>query len=190
MKIDKLHAALILVDYQKAFDDLAYWGQRNNPQAEANGARVLSAWRKAGLPIFHIRHNSTSPASPLKPGHEGNRPLPFAAELPGEPVITKNVNSGFIGTKLEVRLRKLDIKQLVIMGISTDHCVSTTTRMAANLGFEVMLVGDACFTFDRALPGSETMPAELVHKVELAILSGEFAEIVATDKLLEQISSN
>ncbi len=178
---------LILVDYQQAFEDLSYWGQRNNIDAESNATKVLAAFRKAKLPVIHVRHNSTSPTSILRPGQPGNDAMFFAAELAGEPVLAKGVNSGFIGTDLEARLKALNAHRVVIMGISTDHCVSTTTRMAANLGFQVALVGDACFTFDRVAPDGEIIPAEMVHRVELAILSGEFAEISQSARVIEQL---
>ena len=176
--------ALLLVDYQQAFDDLGYWGARNNPDAEANAARVLAAFRAARLPIVHIVHDSTTPSSILAPGHPGNRQMSFALPFDGEPVIRKGVNSAFIGTDLEARLRALDVESLVIMGISTDHCVSTTTRMAANLGFAVTLVGDACFAFERRAMDGERFAAELVHKVELAILGAEFAAIASADAVV------
>ena len=178
------NTALILIDYQQAFDDLAYWGARNNPQAEANAALVLAAFRSARLPVIHVAHDSSSPASLLRPGHPGNAPMPFALPLAEEAVIRKSVNSAFIGTDLEARLRALGIDHVVIMGISTDHCVSTTTRMAANLGFTVRLVGDACFTFGRKAMDGEMLAADLVHRVELAILGAEFARIETAEAVV------
>jgi nicotinamidase-related amidase len=169
---------LLIVDFQHGFNDLGYWGERNNPDAEVNAARVLASFRAHRRPIIHVRHDSTSPTSPLRRGHPGNAFLPFAEPQEGECVIGKNVNSGFIGTDLEARLRALDAGPLVIMGISTDHCVSTTTRMAANLGFPVLLVGDACFAFVRHTGDGEAITAENVHRTELAILNGEFAQVV------------
>ena len=115
--------------------------------------------------------------------------MAFARAQAYEPVIRKAVNSAFIGTELEKRLRAMGINELVIMGITTDHCVSTTTRMAANLGFKVTLVGDACFTFDRADLDGGTIPAETVHRVELAILGAEFATITTTSEIVESVQA-
>ena len=179
--------ALLLIDYQQAFNDRAVWGSRNNLGAEDNAARVLGACRKRAIPVIHVRHNSTMPGSPLQPGQSGNEPMEFALSLDDEPVIGKSVNSGFIGTDLEARLRMMQIDTLIIMGISTDHCVSTTTRMASNLGFHVMLVGDACFTFDRTSIDGSLIEAQMVHQVELAILNGEFAEVVSAQTLLDEL---
>ncbi len=185
MKPNMSKPVLLLVDYQQAFLDLAYWGQRNNPLAEANAARILAVFRNAGLPIIHLRHNSTNPTSSLRPGQAGNDALAFAQAREGEPVLGKCVNSGFIGTDLETRLQAMGAKHLVIMGISTDHCVSTTTRMAANLGFNVTLVGDACFTFERTGLDGAKIPADQVHHVELTIPSGEFAQVVSTQNWID-----
>lgn len=165
---------LVLIDYQKAFDDAAFWGPRNNPLAEQNAASVLALFRAQGLPVIHIRHDSRTAGSPLAPGAPGHAFKDFALPRAGEPVLAKTVNAGFIGTDLEARLKTFGAAPVVIMGITTDHCVSTTTRMSANLGFETVLVGDACHTFAR-----KGIDAETVHRTELAILDGEFAHVVA-----------
>jgi nicotinamidase-related amidase len=173
---------LVLVDYQKSFDNPGVWGERNNPAAEANAAAVLDAFRSRHLPVIHIRHDSKSPGSSLGPGQPGNAFKDFAAPRDGEPVLSKSVNAAFIGTDLEARLRALEANPAVIMGITTDHCVSTTTRMARNLGFKPVLVGDACHTFPR-----KGFDADTVHRVELAILDREFAEVVTAAALIGRL---
>ncbi|MEM7567820.1 MAG: isochorismatase family protein, partial [Pseudomonadota bacterium] len=119
---------LVLIDTQRAFHD-PVWGPRNNPAAEENLRRLLAVWREAQAPVVHIRHDSTSPNSPLHPSHTGNAPIDGLEERAGEPVLRKTVNSGFIGTPLETHLRERGVRRLVIAGITTDHCVSTTVRM-------------------------------------------------------------
>ena len=100
----------------------------------------------------------------------------------------KNVNSGFIGTDLEDHLKSAGISQVVICGLTTPHCVSTTVRMAANLGFYVTLAGDACATFarnaDTSFDGGPAVTAEQLHRTELAALHGEFATVTTTDEIL------
>jgi nicotinamidase-related amidase len=177
-------SALLLIDVQQGFDDLSFWGARNNPGAEANMARLLAAWRSAGRPVFHVKHNSRNPRSPLHPANAGNAIKPGVAPLPGEPVLEKDVNSSFIGTDLEARLRSAGVTGLVIVGLTTPHCVSTTTRMAANLGFNVRLVADATAAFDWKAHDGRTILAEEMHYQALASLHGEFAEVVTTDTLL------
>lgn len=182
MSIDK-EAVLVVIDVQKGFDE-PVWGRRNNPEAEANIARLLEAWRKSNRPIVHVQHCSTSPNSPLRPGQPGNELKDEVAPRDGEPVMQKNVNSAFIGTNLEKYLRENGFDTLVITGLTTNHCVSTTARMAGNLGFETYVVDDATATFDRADHTGRNFPAEEVHAVSLASLHGEFATITTTDELL------
>jgi len=163
-------------------------GGRNNPLAEANAEVLLAGFRDAGLPVIHVWHDSIESGSLLSAGAPGNAIMAFAAPKPDEPVIVKAVNSAFIGTGLETLLRDEGIDRLVIAGVTTDHCVSTTTRMAANLGLAVTLAADACFTFDRTAPDGTVIPAQTVHEVELAILSGEFAEIASAKGILAGVA--
>jgi nicotinamidase-related amidase len=177
------NAALIVIDVQQAFNDPS-WGERNNPQAERNVAALVANWRKTGRPLFHIQHRSQRPASLFHPDAPGFQVKPEAQPLPGEPVLYKNVNSSFIGTDLEQRLRDAGIATLVICGLTTDHCVSTTTRMAGNFGFETYIVSDATATFERTGPDGRHYTALQMHDVALASLHGEFATVVATDEVL------
>lgn len=178
------NTALIIIDVQKGFDHPS-WGPRNNPGAEAAIARLLGAWREAKRPIFHVQHLSRNAASPLAPGQTGVEIKDEVKPLKGETVITKQVNSAFIGTDLEDRLRRLGITNLVITGLCTDHCVSTTARMAANLGFSVIVPADAAATFDRTAYDGNVFLAEEIHRTALASLHGEFATVVLSESLLE-----
>ncbi len=180
--------ALILIDIQKAFDDIKYWGgERNNPEAENNAGELLQLWRANNLPIFHIKHCSTIPTSPLNETHSGNEFKEIVRPIDGEPVIKKNVNSAFIGTDLKERLDNENISKLVIAGLTTDHCVSTTTRMAANLGYDTFLVSDATATFNKKGVDGRNYAAELIHETALASLNEEFATIITTAFLKQNI---
>ena len=141
--------ALIVIDVQRAFDEWEEAGKRrNNPEAVARIAELIAAFRAEGAPIFHVRHQGAHVGSPFHPEATGYQVKDEACEAAGETVIVKRVNSAFIGTDLEARLRAGGIQTLVICGATTNHCVETTTRMAGNLGFNVWLVRDATWTFD------------------------------------------
>ena len=180
--------ALILIDIQKGFDNIEYWGgQRNNLDAENIAGELLKLWRKKQLPVFHIQHCSSNPTSLLNENNEGNELKEVVKPIEGEPIIKKNVNSAFIGTDLKERLDKSKITKLVMVGLTTDHCVSTTTRMAGNFGFDTFLVSDATATFNKKVPDGKIFSAELIHETALASLSGEFATIVTSDYLKQII---
>jgi nicotinamidase-related amidase len=183
--------ALIVIDVQVAFDQWEAEGKkRNNPDAVANIAALLAAFRGRNLAIFHIRHASRIPDSSFGADRPGYAVKPEAREQPGEPVIVKHVNSAFIGTDLEQRLRTGGIESLVIVGATTNHCVETTTRMAGNLGFDTRLVRDATWTFDRAGPDGDQHTAAQIHAMSLVNLSREFAEIVTTAEVIANIGES
>jgi nicotinamidase-related amidase len=174
---------LLLIDLQKAVDHPS-WGERNNPQAEANVARLLAHWRDKGWPVWHVRHDSIEANSHYRPGQPGHGFKPDAMPLPGEPVIAKTTNSAFIGTGLEERLRAAGHTSLMIAGVITNNSVEATVRMAGNLGFDTFLVGDACFTFDRKDWNGVMRSAEDVHALSLANLDGEYCKVIGTGDAL------
>jgi len=182
------NTALLLIDIQKGLDDWEFYGgQRNNPNAEENMLKLLIDWRKEKRPVFHVRHSSTNLNSPLHPDKAGFQIKDLVAPLKGEPLFTKNVNSAFIGTDLEKSLKKKGIKKLVAIGLTTNHCISSSVRMAANLGFEVFLISDATACFDGVGIDGTPFAADLIHHVTLANLKDEFAQILNTEVLLEEI---
>ena len=181
------NTALLVIDVQEAFNERVALGHgRNNPNAEANIARILDVFRKAELPVFHIHHASTEPGSLFSPEKSGFAVQAFAQPLKGERAIVKTVNSSFIGTPLEAELRQAGIKRLIIAGATSNHCVETTTRMAGNLGFEAHLVRDAIWAFDQLGVDGEHHLAEDIHQMTLANLNGEFATVTDTKTVLAQ----
>lgn len=177
---------MLVIDMQLGFDD-AKWGARNNPNAEVRVALLLETWREAAAPVVHIHHHSTGAMGFFRPGTRGSDPKPQAMPRVGEAVYHKHVNSAFIGTSLESDLRKREIRSLVVVGLTTNHCVSTTVRMAGNLGFETYVVADATATFERTGADGRLRPADEVHNAALGDLQGEFAEVVDSKAVIARL---
>ncbi|QDI70242.1 cysteine hydrolase [Streptomyces calvus] len=181
------NAALVVVDVQKGFEELDFWGRRNNPAADDNIAALLDVWQSTGRPVVHVRHDSRKPGSPLRVGHEGNRFKEYVERrrgkgTGGELLVTKTVNSAFLGTPdLAAWLRAEGISQLVLTGIQTNMCVETTARMGGNLGFEVLVAFDATYTFDLEGPfGWRRTADELAQATAVSLHGGGFARVVTT----------
>jgi nicotinamidase-related amidase len=179
--------ALIVLDVQKGFDD-PHWGKRNNPQAEENILKLLTEWRKRGWEVIYSQHLSLLPNSPLNDQNKlGIEFKEIVKPLPHEVVFQKNVNSAFIGTKLDSYLKEKQVKSLVITGFSTQHCVSTTTRMSGNLGYDTFLVEDAIAAFEIIDHNGTYHSPEDVQYSEVAALHKEFATIINTQEVLTQL---
>ncbi|MEN0642424.1 cysteine hydrolase family protein [Alkalicoccobacillus gibsonii] len=177
--------ALLVIDVQMAFEDKK-WGTRNNPDAEENIARILEYFRSEGDTVIHIQHVSSHPDSRFYIEKEGVEFKEIVTPLAHESVIQKTVNSAFIGTNLENRLKEMNIEHVVIVGLTTPHCVSTTTRMSGNLGFHTTLIADATAAFELTDYRGITYGADLVHNLTLATLHEEFARVIRTEDWLRE----
>ncbi len=178
------NTALLVIDVQKGLDDPSL-GERNNPEAEANIAALLAAWRRQQRPIIHVRHCSVQPNSPLRPELPGNAYKDEARPFPGEKEFTKTANSAFIGTNLEDYLHQQAISGLVIVGLTTDHCVSASARMAADLGFDVTVVSDATAAHEHLGYDGVRYTGDEIHRINLVSLDGEFGQVRSTTAVLQ-----
>jgi nicotinamidase-related amidase len=173
---------LIPIDMRQAFDLLGR-PRRWNAELDRNGLALLTAWRARKLPIIHVTNSSANPGSCFYSSRPGHRLRPGFAPLEGEELVDKSVNSAFIGTDLDARLRRRGADEIVLLGMRTDMCVSSTARSGANLGWRVTVVGDACDCCDLTEAfGTGRISAEEAHRVHLATLADEFARVVTTAK--------
>ncbi|WP_445679276.1 cysteine hydrolase family protein [Radicibacter daui] len=186
---DLAGAVLLPIDMQRGFDLPGRWPGRWNHQSDERGSAILAAWRTANRPLLHVRHDSVEPGSTLRPGQEGNQFRPGFEPLAGEPVVSKSVNSAFIGTDLDLRLRRLGAQSVITFGISTDMCVSTTIRTGANMGWRMVLVADACDCFDLPDERGDIIPAAAVHAAHVATLGFEFCTVITTGELLGALAT-
>ena len=186
MKLRTNKPILICIDIQLAFLEEDRWGgNRNNKNAEEICAQIIAKWRDIGEEIIHFRHSSSNPKSNLHKDAKGFSFNPLCAPNEGETIVTKSVNSCFIGTNLKKMLDEKNCETVVIIGLTTDHCVSTTTRMAGNYGYNTFLISDATATFDKVGINGETYDSELMHYSALASLKDEFATIISSEELFE-----
>ena len=183
-----MHApiALIIIDMQEGMRSPAL-PPRNNPTAEENIARLLQAWRGAGQPVVAVRHISRSPDSVFAPGQAGAAFQAALQPLAHEHVVEKNVPDAFVNTGLERWLHMRGIRRLVLAGVSTNNSVEASARSAGNLGFLATVAADACFAFEQRDYGGNLRSAEEVHLMALANLDGEYARVIATDAVLNEL---
>ncbi|MBE8594824.1 cysteine hydrolase [Pseudomonas sp. MAFF 301449] len=177
------NAALVIIDMQQGINQPTL-GRRNNPDAELHMHRLLSAWRQAGRPIVHVRHISRSPGSVFWPGQPGCEFQPALQPLAHEHVLEKNVPDAFTHTGLERWLHTRAIRQLVIVGVITNNSVEATARSGGNLGFDVIVAADACYTFDQIDLSGRLWPAEDVHALSLSNLAMDYARVAGSDEIL------
>jgi nicotinamidase-related amidase len=182
-------SALVVVDVQKAFDDSAYWGRRNNPACEENVAALIEAWRERREPVVFVRHDSKKDGSPLRAGELGND---FKDVVSGEPdlLVRKDVNSAFHGSPdLAGWLRENGIRGIVVCGIQTNMCCETTARVAANLGFEMRFALDATHTFDLRDREGRTIAADELARVTAANLEPEFGRVLTAAEAIAELDA-
>jgi nicotinamidase-related amidase len=185
------NAALVVVDVQKGFEELGYWGERNNPEADDNIAALIDVWQESGRPVVFVRHDSSGPRSPLRAGHQGNGFKEYVEERRGrgagpELLVTKSVNSAFLGTPdLGAWLTAQGIAQIVVAGIQTNMCAETTARMGGNLGYDVLFAYDATYTFGLEGPfGWRRNAEELAQASAVSLHGGGFARVVTTKEIV------
>jgi len=175
--------ALLVIDIQNDYFPGGAMELEGADAAGANAAKAIASFRQGGVPVFHVRHLSVRPGSTFfLPGTRGAEIHASVAPRPGEPVIEKNFPNSFRGTGLDRQLKDLNVKNLVVAGMMTHMCVDATVRQAADLGYGVTLLGDACATRAQSY-GGEKVPARQVHAAFLAALNGFYAKVIKTDEL-------
>jgi nicotinamidase-related amidase len=175
--------ALVVIDIQ---NDYFPGGAMELEGAEAAGAKAgeaLAHFRKSGVPVVHVRHLSVRPgATFFLPGTRGAQIHSSVSPVGGEIVIEKNFPNSFRDTQLKATLERHGVKNLVVAGMMTHMCVDASVRQAADLGYKVTLLADACATRAQSF-GGETIPARQVHAAFLAALNGFYAKVVDTHEL-------
>jgi nicotinamidase-related amidase len=175
--------ALVVIDMQNDYFPGGAMELEGAEAAAAKAAVVLSNFRKHKTPVIHVRHLSVRPgATFFIPGTKGAEIHDSVKPAAGETVIEKNFPNAFRATGLKEFLERQNIKSLVVAGMMTHMCVDASVRQAADLGYRVTLLGDACATRAQSY-GGETVPARQVHAAFLAALNGFYAKVINTHEL-------
>jgi nicotinamidase-related amidase len=151
-----------------------------DPPVEGSLARIaeaIDAANAAGVAVVLVRHTEPDPTGGLfvtgTPAWELHDTV---ASRPHVAVIDKTLPGSFTGTGLDALLAEREVDHLVVVGYMTHMCVDSTTRQAMHLGLDVTVLDDATGTIDV----SDTLPASLVHRVELGVLGDGFATVTST----------
>lgn len=179
-------SALIVVDAQDSFKARPYWPGRNNPDFERNNAALIDAYREAGLPVFFIIH--TDQDGPFRTDSPYFRLMDFIERRESEPLLAKNTRNSFTSTDLQQRLEQLGVRRVVLTGIQAEQCVETTTRVAADLGYDADFVSDATMTFPIVdeETGDTLGTDDIMRRTEF-VLRNRFARIVRTADLVTEV---
>ncbi|WP_256810165.1 cysteine hydrolase family protein [Pseudomonas siliginis] len=176
--------ALIVVDIQNDYFPQGKWPLVGADAAADNAARLIAAFRETGDPVVHIRHEFTSEDAPFfTPGSEGAKLHPKVLNRADEPVVLKHFVNSFRETELKSVLDEHGINDVVVVGSMSHMCVDGITRAAADMGYSVTVIHDACASRDLEFNGL-TVPAAHVHAAFMAALGFAYASVVSTDEFL------
>jgi nicotinamidase-related amidase len=179
--------ALLVVDIQQFYFEGGLIPLTGSVEAASQARVVLDAFRARKLLVIHVRHVPRNVAiAGGEPSDPQYRIRPEVQPAAGEPVVTKHFPNSFRETDLLETLRRKGVTRLVIAGMQTHMCVEAASRAAADLGFDVVVVHDACAT--RPLEfGGQKVPAAMVHAAALAAISGSYGRIVSVSELLKEL---
>ena len=175
--------ALLVIDIQNDYFPSGAMVLEGAEAAAERARGAIEAFRRRGSPVVHVRHLSLRPgASFFLPGTRGAEIHELVRPREGEVVIEKNFPNSFRATPLQRTLEEQGIKNLAVAGMMTHMCVDATVRHAADLGYSITLLGDACATRAQSF-GGETVPARQVHAAFLAALNGFYAKVIPSHEL-------
>lgn len=179
-------SALLVVDAQDSFKTGPRWPRRSNHDFERNVDALIRAWREASLPVFFILHTDPDPG--FRRGDPELRLMDFIVRRDNEPLLIKNTRNSFTSTDLQRRLDALGVKRVIVTGIQTEQCAETTTRVAADLGYDVDYVTEGTLTFPivNKTTGEELSCADIIHRTEF-VLRDRFARIATVQELIDEL---
>jgi nicotinamidase-related amidase len=179
--------ALVVIDIQNFYFEGGLIPLTKPVEAAEQAKRVLDAFRAKHLPVIHVQHVPQSVS--IVDGQSVDtqyRIRPIVAPVAGEKVVTKRFVNSFRETDLLDNLKARGIKKLVIVGMQTHMCVEGASRAAADYGFEVTVLHDACATRPLEFNG-HTAAAIDVHTSALATIKNSYGRVISVDDLLKEM---
>jgi nicotinamidase-related amidase len=172
-----MKTALLVIDIQDSFKiNAERWAKRSNHAFETNVSQLIARFRDAGQPVIWVMHTDPDPG--FRTTDPEFRLMAFLDRRDDEPLLIKNTKNAFTSTDLEQRLDALGVEKVVVCGIQTEQCCETTTRVAADLGYEVDFVTEATLTF----PIGTLSTDAIIERTE-AVLRGRFARIAKVEEV-------
>jgi len=196
-----LSPILLVIDLQQGLvEGPPEWGARSTPNLVSNVTYLLKTWRSKDWPILHVQHDDIFDASnPIAAIHPETYAIhPSAAPLPNEPVFVKNVGSPFVASGLKQKVDEIMAKdgegregkqkrKIVVIGMDGAQCVNDTTRNATDLGYKIVVIGDASASYGMEdWRTGKQLGAEETHNAAMDMLVGYTdGKVTTTEKVLE-----
>lgn len=181
-------SALLVIDAQDSFKIGPRWERRSNHDFEASVARLISAYRAAGLPVIYFLHTDDDPGFETTSKHY--KLMDFIYPQPNEPVLHKNTRNVFTSTRLSELLLELGVRRLAITGIQMEQCCETSARVAADLGYAVDFVIDGTMTFPiQNRDNGDELGVDAIRERTEYVLRGRFATITTVAELEKQLKA-
>jgi nicotinamidase-related amidase len=180
---------LILVDIQNDYFPGGNMELVSMEEASSKAKDLLFLFRKNQQPTFHVQHISEDEgATFFLPNTKGAELHESIKPLPEETIVQKKFPNSFRETTLLKELKNAEVEQVVICGAMSHMCIDATTRAAADLGYDCMVVHDACATKNLEF-GHTKILAEEVHGSFMAALGSAYANVLSFNELLSKSKS-
>lgn len=182
-QVDPATTALVVIDFQNEY----FSGRMpidDGMQALLNTRRLIEFADKSKIPVYHVQHVSPAGSAVFALDGEGVKFHPQMQPRAGDVVVQKSNVSAFVGTDLDARLKKANVKTLIISGLMTHACVAGAARDAAPAGYSVVVASDASATRAITRVGGKTVSKDELHRAALAEIEDTFGDVLTTDQII------
>jgi len=178
-----MNKGLVVIDLQNEYLSTGNLPLTDIKSAVENAARVICQARKAGIPVFHVRHESAEGTPIFAKGSLGAAIQSSVAPEGDEPVVVKRHINAFRETDLKRELDTAGIREIVVVGAMSHMCIDAAVRAAVDMGYTTTVLHDACATMDVSFNGL-TVPAAHVHAALMSAFEFGYAAVQSVDEYL------